>query len=323
MAGGIGIDHIAIGVGPQIEVGPGARKNGTQIVGALLLLAGLEGMIEQFAVVVDRSGNIERRFFAAFNLERGHARLGEIVERVPAGEVFHGKQQAGAGGLGGRRIRRLAAEGIAAGIGAGAAIAGASTEQGGIEAQSRVGIAQGTVQEGFDFGWRLRGDGANFGQGELAGEGDALEAEAGGGADAFEVVQRHLGGSVQAQGGKMGAGETGDAKVLDNDGIDAALGAQRERANELGQFCVADQGVEGDVDPARVGQGMGVGDDFFEIGGGEVDSFGTGREAGQAGIDGVGAEGKGGIGGCFFARGGEQFGRGAWGGHAAVGRRFI
>jgi hypothetical protein len=109
------------------------------------------------------------------------------------------------------------------------------------------------VEEGLDFGGGLPGDGAEFGEGEFAGEGDAGEAEAGGGADAFEVVEGHLGGGVETEGGEVLAGEAGDAEVLHDDGVGAAFGAKGEGADEIGEFSVADEGVEGDVDAAGAG----------------------------------------------------------------------
>ena len=88
---------------------------------ALFLLAGLEGAVEQFAVVVHHSGNIERRFFAALDFERGHAGAGEVVRGGFAGQVLHGKNEA-AGGVRLASGGGLRPEAFAAGVGARAAV---------------------------------------------------------------------------------------------------------------------------------------------------------------------------------------------------------
>ena len=321
VASGAGIDHVAVGLGLEIEAGPGAREDGAQVVGALLLLAGLEGAVEELAVVVHGGGDIERGFLAAFDLERGHPGAGEIVDGRAAGEVLHRKNEPArvltmfinmvnsGGGV------ENGFERVAAGVGAGAAVAGAVAQQGGIEAQAGIRIAQGAVQEGLDLGGGLLGDAADFVEGEFAREGDAPEAQPRGGADAFEVVEGHLRGGVQAQGGEMPPRQPRHAEILHDDRVDAAVGAQAEGADEIGQFGVADQRVEGDVDAARTRQRMGIDRDFLEFAGREVDGLGAGGEARQAGVDGVGAEGERGIGGSAFPRGGEQFGRPGGGTH--------
>ena len=343
VARGGGINDLAVGAAAQIEPGPGPGKNAAQVVGARLLLAGGERAVVELAVNVHCSGDVERRLLAAFDFKRRDAGFDQIGDQPARGEVLHREHQAAgfrhrptmvvittivpAAGVfvimvvittivgSGRRP-----EGVAAGIGAGAAVAGASAQERGVEAQAGIGVAQRAVQEGFEFDGGVAGDGAEFRQGEFAGEGDAGEAEAGGGADAFEVVEGHLGGGVQAQGGEMAAGEAGHAEILHDDGVGAAVGAAGEGAEEVGQFGVAQEGVERDVHAAGAGPGVGERDDFLEVAGGEVDGFGAGGEAGQAGIDRVGAEGEGGVGGGFFAGGGEEFGGAAGGGHAAAGR---
>ncbi len=195
--GGVRIDDVAVGSGLQIEPGPRAREDGAQVVGALFLLAGAEGPIEELAVVVDGGGDIERRLLAALDLERGHAGLRKVVDGRAAGEILHGEDKAGADGC--RAGRAGGAEGIAAGIGAGAAVSGAVAQERGVEAEARIGVAQRAMQEDLDFAGGLPGDGADFVEREFAGEGDAPEAEARGGADAFEIVDRHLRGGVEAQ----------------------------------------------------------------------------------------------------------------------------
>jgi len=308
VAGGLGVDAAGVAAGAKVEVGPGAREDDAEVAcGFVACGGGGEGAVEEVAVVVDGGGDVEGGLFAAFDLEGGDAGGKEVGEGGAGGEVLHGEEEAG-GGAGRRGVGVVGGEGVAAGVGAGAAVAGAGAEEGGVEAEAGVGVAEGAVDEAFGLGGKGGGDGAELVDGQFAGEGDAPEAEAGGGAGAFEVVERHLRGGVQAQAREEAPCDGGDAEVLDDDGVDVAALAEGERADEGFQFVVAEEGVEGDVDAAGAGQGMGVGDDLLELLGRKVDGLGARGELRQAGVDGVGAVVEGGEGGIVFAGGGEQFG---------------
>ena len=100
--------------------------------------------------------------------------------------------------------------------------------------------------------------------------------------------------------------EFGEAEVLDDDGIDAAVLEVEELGFGVREFGGEDEGVEGDVtfDAMGVEEGHEAGEVFL----GEVVGAQAGIEPGHAEKDGVGTVGDGGAGTVPVAGGGEEFG---------------
>ena len=169
------------------------------------------------------------------------------------------------------------------------------------------------MQEGFNLAVGFARDGADFRDRQFARESHPLEAEADGRAHAGQIVQRHLRGGMSAQRRKMFARQPRHAGILHDDGIGPDFGAERKGAEQVRQFGVVEQGVERHIHAARPRQGVGVGNDFFQLARGEVDRTSARGKAWQTGIDGIRAKREGGISGGAFAGGREQF-RGAGGG---------
>ena len=62
---------------------------------------------------------------------------------------------------------------------------------------------------------------------------------------------------VQFQLGKMAADDAVNAEVLDDEGIDADVAQGGQRLDQLGQFILADQRVDGDEDAPCAASGYG------------------------------------------------------------------
>src|SRR2546423_12633868 len=79
------------------------------------------------------------------------------------------------------------------------------------------------------------------------------------------------------------------AEVLQDDGVNADVLQGAEHLDQLGQFVLADEGVDGDEDASRRGEGVGVAGDLVEpVEGGGL-GLGAGGKLFQAGGNGVGA----------------------------------
>src|SRR5205814_3914599 len=78
--------------------------------------------------------------------------------------------------------------------------------------------------------------------------------------------------------------------------------------DQLGQFVVADQRVDGDEDAAGRGEAVGVGGDLVQLLDGEVLGLGAGGELLEAEVNRVGAEVEGGVCGLGSAGRRQQFG---------------
>ncbi len=303
-AGDVGLAAAQVVVGEAaaeafVELGLEAEADGAGGGADVLGAAGEEG-VELPAVgggdVLDVADVLE----AAFYLEGGDAGVEQFFEGVDEVEVFEGEEVFVAGD--GLAVGIDEAEGEAAELGALAAV-GAAAEAGlaGV-ALSAVADAEGAVDEDFegDVGAGVV-DGADVVQAEFAGEDDLPEAGAGQEADFLGGAVVHLGAGVQGDGRQV---QAGDAKVLHDEGVDADAIEGVDELLGFGEFGIAQQGVEGDVDAhvVEVGVADEAGDVVEAVGGG-----GAGSVLGGADVDGVGSVAHGFEAALQIAGGGEEF----------------
>ena len=165
--------------------------------------------------------------------------------------------------------------------------------EGGVRGKGRGGRGEG----GGDFFY--------FGDGEFAGEDDALDAELLDEFYAFGFGEGHLGGAVDVEGGGEGVDEFCDAEVLDDDGINAGGGDGFDVFDGGFEFVGEDEGVEGeeafDVVGVEIVDDLG---EFFER---EVGGAVAGVELVEAEVDGVCAVGDRGAHRIPVAGGREKF----------------
>ncbi len=170
------------------------------------------------------------------------------------------------------------------------------------------------MDEDFEVSFGLRPDGGDVVEGELAGQDDAGRAKRRCELDRRGVGARHLRRGVNGEAGGDRLDEPGDAEVLDDDRIDARLGAEADGRFDARELVVEDERVERDValGPAL----MEIPKGFTERVPVEVRRAGARVEPVQSEVDGVRTRLDCGAQRGEVAGGGEDFG--ATGGHAGV-----
>ena len=149
----------------------------------------------------------------------------------------------------------------------------------------------------------------DFFYGEFAGEDGALHGE-----DGFEESETlrgsdgHLGGGVEFHVGDGFPGQFGEADVLDDEGVHAGLADEAEAGEGGIDFRGEHEGVHGDE--AFDAVFVEVGEEFGEVGFGEIVRAEAGVEIGEAEVDGIRAGGDRGAGAVPVSGGGEEFGHG-------------
>ena len=288
----------------HLEIVPIAAGDGFGVVAAV------EGGVDGLAVDAGDAGDVFGGFEAAFDFEAADAELDEVRDFVDGGEVLRGEEIGTTAGVAGLAVDDELI-GHAAGLGAFAAIGAAVAEAFASETLTGVGDAEGSVDED------LEGDAGvleafEFAEGEFAGEDGAVEPETVHEGETFRRRDGHLGARVEFEVRGDGAGEEGEADVLDDDGVDAGGFEETELVGGGGEFAGEDERVHGHeaADPAVVEELH----DGGEIGFGEVVGAETCVEAREAEVDGVGAVGDGGPDAFEVAGWGEQFGEGGSGG---------
>jgi len=129
---------------------------------------------------------------------------------------------------------------------------------------------------------------ANFVEGTFAGEDDATDTELGYSRNSLAARKRHLRAGMDGQIGADRAKEADEAKVLDENGIDAGDGDLADEIFNLWQLAGEDKRVERDV--ALESASVKVGHQPGEIGDIEILGAGAGVEAGiEAEINGISA----------------------------------
>ena len=144
-----------------------------------------EPAVEQPAVVVGRGGDVERAFLAALDLEARDAGRTQRRQMIGQGQVLHREGKALCADRGAPASRRAGFSGasadlvgIAARIGALAAVAAAAERLRGEQAQAAVRVTQRAVNEDLGFDARRGGDVVHFLEGQLAGQHHAAETRA-------------------------------------------------------------------------------------------------------------------------------------------------
>ncbi len=264
-------------------------------------------MVDGFAIDLGDGGDVLGGLEAAFDFEAADAERDELGDLLDGGEILRGEQVAFVAEVAEFTIDDHLI-GHTAGLGAFAAVGAAATERFGGEALAGVGDAEGTVDEDFEREFGVVGgvEALELAQGELAGEHGLVDAQALGEGQPLGRGDGHLGGGVQPKARGDSFDEFSQAKVLNDDGIDARFLKEAELGFCGGEFGGEDEGVEGDVafHAVRVEEGHQGG----EVVGGKVVGPQAGVELGHAEVDGVGPVGDGGASAVPVAGGGEQFG---------------
>jgi hypothetical protein len=107
VAGGVGIDDVAVGLGLEIEGRPRAGEDGAQVVGALFLFAGFEGVVEELAVVVDGGGDVEGDFLRPSILREATPAWTRSGRAPPPARSFMENRRPGAAGASGEKVLYL------------------------------------------------------------------------------------------------------------------------------------------------------------------------------------------------------------------------
>lgn len=164
------------------------------------------------------------------------------------------------------------------------------------------------MQEGLDLHARHRRRFADLLQRQLAGQGDAGEAQVAQRLDPGAAVGGELGAGVELELGEVPAGDPGHAQVLDDDRVGAQV---RERAQGLDQpveLLVQHQRVHGhEHAPDRLERAREP-EQLVQLPEGEVLGVGPGREALQPQVHRVGAVLEGRQAGLQASGGREQLG---------------
>ena len=266
-------------------------------------------MINRLAINAGDGGDVLGRFEAAFDFEGADAEFDEAGDFLDGGEVLRGEEVA--------LVSQVAQFTIddhlvrhAAGLGALAAVGAAAAEGFGGEALAGVGDAEGAVDEDFQrqLGMVCGPEAFELAQGEFAGKHGLIDGKAFGEFEPLRGGDGHLGGCVQAEAGRDLFDEFGEAEVLDDDGIHAAVLEKEQLGFSIGEFGGEDEGIEGDV--AFDAVGVEKGHEAWEVVLREVVRAEAGIEPGHAEEDRVGAVGDGSTGTVPVASGGKEFGAG-------------
>ena len=224
--------------------------------------------VDQLAVVARGGGHVEWAFLASLDLETrdtGRAQGGHMVRQS---QVFHRE---------GKPLARIAAHrgavaeregsvgyliGIAARVGALAAIAAAAERLGREQTQAAVRITQGAVNENFRLDAGRGRDVADLLECQLAGQDNAAEAETAQSVGPGAIVDAQLRAGVQLHIGEVLADQVIHAEVLNDEGVHADVGEGRDRFDQFGQFILTDQCVDSHEDAAARLEAVSIGGDL-------------------------------------------------------------
>ena len=190
-----GVYHVG-GRSVQVKLRRAAGEHGLKIGdgGGVAVAAA----VQYGAVVGGYARHVERGFHAPLYLEGNDSGVYQAAHILAKAQVLHGEGQ--------RLASRLVCIRQAAAICAPAAISAAVLLHGGKQAESGDGIAERTVDEALQL--KVAATlcyGRNLGEGKLARQDDAGEAELLEGEHAFEVVRDELGRGVQDERRKVAA----------------------------------------------------------------------------------------------------------------------
>jgi hypothetical protein len=279
--------------------------------------------IQRGAVDAGDAGDVLGGLQAALDLERRDAGTDEFGEDLESGEVLGAEEVASVAeieglAVGDQFVRKPA------GLGALAAVGGASAERFAGEALAGVGDAEGAVDEDFEGQGRSAlaegvPDSGDFGDGILAGEDHELAAQFAHELDPGRAGDRHLGRGVDGEVRGEPPDQAADADILHDGGVDAGGDDRAEVVFGLGKFGREDQRVESDVAPDTAA--MEPGHQFRQVDLGEVVGSEPGVETGEPEIDRVGTVLDRGADAVPIARRGEEFGAAGGRGGNRGGRR--
>ena len=206
--------------------------------------------IEPLAVGLGHRRHVAGVLEAPFDFEAGDARVGEVREQLPGGQVL-GRQQVAL--LAEVALHPIDDQliGKPAGLGALAPVGTALAEGLTGEALARIGHTQGPMHE------HLQGHGtaplvellpqaAEVLEGQFPGQHHPLAAQFGRLGHPGRTGDRHLGGAVQGQTGGQLAGEPGQADVLDDQGVDASGGGLQHQLPGGLELAGEEQHVDGE-----------------------------------------------------------------------------
>ena len=249
------------------------------------------------------AGDIPGIFQPSLDLEGGDAQADEFGQHIEGGEILRAQEVAPVAELdqpaiGEQLVRHPA------GLGALAAIGGASTQRLAGQALAGVGHAERTMDEDLErhsrrrlpagrrlitAGWSgpegaLRSlDGRDFPGRVFPGQHDKIGAQLFRESDTGCAGDRHLGGAMDRKVGRKRANEAADAHVLHNGGVDTGRDDAAQVILRLGEFIREHERVESHITSHAAA--MQVRHELRQVGGGEVGRPHPGVEALQAEVD--------------------------------------
>ena len=203
----------------------------------------------------DDRRRILRRAQAALNFHTGDTRVHQLPQVRDVVHIFQA-QMAGLAGLAGFQAC-AGVKGQAAGPGAGAPVAAAAAQKGAHHALAGHTHAECAVDEHLHLNGAGLADGADFIEGQLTRENDAVIPQGGQFFGPFRRVDAHLGRAVQVQRRCNALDQLRRGKIVGNYGIRARFGHSPHRVGQARQFAVIDQRVQRDMDldAARMAEG--------------------------------------------------------------------
>ena len=213
-------------------------------IGVSSLREGIPGGIDRAAVGLRNRRDIFRGLQATFNLQRTDTRADEVRDDLNAREVLRGKQV----GL----VAEVAHDAIdhefigqTAGLSAFAAISRTAAEGFTRQTLTRIGNAEGAVDEDLEIerhtlGGLLGLQLLHLRDRDLASEDGERSAQITGVVDAGGTRHRHLRRSVNREVGRDAADEAADTWILNDGGVDAGSDDRAERAGGFREFVRED-----------------------------------------------------------------------------------
>ena len=175
-----------------------------------------------------------------------------------------------------------------AGLCAAAAIAAQTTEPGGETALPGKRKAVGTVNKMLKIEAGSALDYGNFFEAQLSGQHSAGETETFRHLDPGGVVDRQLRRSVQLNAGEVPLGQTPDAHILEDHGINTDRFNGGENIDQMGKLFFFNQGIQGEKDFAL--PGMSITDHALQLIAIDVFGLGSRREFLEADINRISTE---------------------------------
>ena len=196
------------------------------------------GAVQGAAVGLCDVGDVFGGFEAALDFEGGDAGAEEIGKDFQAGQVLRAEEVAAVAERDGLAVANEFVR-KAAGLGAFAAIGGASAEGFASQALAGIGDAQGAMDKDFQ-GKGDTCDGLDFLYGTFAGQHDQRAAKGPRKFDACRARDGHLGGGVDGEIGREPANQAAYPDILHDGGIDSGGDQDAQVAFGAGQFVRED-----------------------------------------------------------------------------------